>query len=381
MRIAVAGGGIAGFTAALALAERGYEVDLFERRGAPEETGAGIQLSPNAMAVLDRLGVTASLAAHLVEPQSIELREAASGARLASIPLEAAARRRYGQPYCVTARTDLLGSLVAAARAEPRIALHLGAEVHAVREADQGVSFAAQGVQHRAGVLIAADGIYSRVRQEVFGPPGPRRTGKIAWRATLPIAEAPCDIGSDRTGLWLGAGAHLVHYPIRAGHFLNLVVIAADAEEAARPPPAPFGAAANRLLAAVPTWRRWPLEVVDPSSPWVAGRVALLGDAAHAMLPSAAQGGAMAIEDGWVLAAALASRPDDPVAGLRAYEAQRRRRVMRVARMASRNLAIYEMRGVGAIARNLAIRALPPGSHLAWLDWLYGWTPSSAGKP
>jgi salicylate hydroxylase len=373
MRVAVAGAGIAGLTAAIALAAREYSVALFERATVLEEVGAGIQLSPNATSVLSRLGVLERLSDTLVEPQAIEIRDARNGARLAAIPLGETARERYGAPYCLVHRADLQAGLLAAAQANDAIDLNIGSAIGDLREAEDAVTFAAGVEAHSAKILVAADGLHSAIRTGHFGHPGAQPSGKTAWRATLPAADVPGDIRRDATGLWLGPGAHLVHYPLRGGQELNVVVIAT--EPGATPPLAPFGREARRLIDRVPGWTPWPLSGVDSTHAWTRGRVALIGDAAHAMLPSAAQGGAQAIEDAWVLAAALAERASDPAAALRAYEQRRRARVERVVREANRNIAVYNMRGFPAAARNAVLGALSTERLLSRLDWLYGWTP------
>jgi len=373
MRIAVAGGGIAGLTTAVALAKRGFSVSLFERANAFEEVGAGIQLSPNAMAVLERLGVTRALEGRLSEPEALVIRNARSGAEIARLPLGKAARERYGAPYCTLHRADLQNALVETAEREPSIALHLDAELHGASATEKDVAFSTGGDDRSADVLAAADGIHSTVRTGFFGHPGPEPVSRQAWRATMSTAAAASLAPLDVTGLWLGDGAHLVHYPVRGGDMLNVVAIAA--ESGAAPPMHRFGRAAQRLLEAVPEWTPWPLRTVDASRPWTRGRVALLGDAAHAMAPSAAQGGAQAIEDAWVLAKSLAERPEIPEQALARFERVRRPRVARVVAESRRNLNTYEMHGALAVARNIVLGALPARLFFLRLDWLYGWRP------
>lgn len=369
MRVAVAGAGIAGLTSAIALAARGFQVDLYERAPALEEIGAGIQLSPNAMAVLGKLGVTDDLAGRLSEPEALVLRDAASGSTLATIPFGATARERYGAPYCTLHRADLQAALVASARRSPAIAFHLGAEVHDISATETEVAFSAGGERRMSELLLAADGVRSAIRTEFFRHPRPTSFGRSAWRAVLPVESVADRVPLDEVGLWLGAGGHLVHYPIAGGTKLNVVVIAAG--EALKPPIAPFAGAPRRLIEGIVSWGLSPLVGVDPSRSWTAGRVALLGDAAHAMAPSAAQGGAQAIEDAWVLAAALAREPN-PARAIAAYELLRKPRVERVARMSSRNLQLYEMKRVPALLRNSVIRVLPARLMISQLDWLYG---------
>jgi len=374
MSIAVVGAGIAGLTAAIALARRGFAVNVFERAPVLQEIGAGIQLSPNAVAVLQRLDVLDDLTGQLVEPDAIDIRDAKNGRRLAVIPLGPMARQRYGAPYCLIRRADLQAGLVAAARRQTAIELHLGREVRDVATTDGGVAFSAGGTERRADVLVAADGVYSQLRKAYFGYPGAQPLGHAAWRATVPAGAAPASIDPRMTGLWCGARTHLVHYPVAAGASLNIVLIARGLD-ALRPPTEAFGRDARKLLDAVDGWTTYPLSVVDIVQPWVRGRVALIGDAAHAMAPSAAQGGAQAIEDGWVLAARLGERIGDPAAALRAYEGARRARVERIARVARRNLTLYEMTGIAARGRNLALRILPASFLLSRLDWLFSWQP------
>ena len=167
------------------------------------------------------------LAGHLVEPDAIEIRDAKSGRRLAAIPLGAVARRRYGAPYCLIHRADLQAGLVAAARRQPAIGLYLGSEVRDAVATSGGVRFSAAGAERHADVLVAADGVHSRLRKEYFGYPEAQPLGHTAWRATLPAGAAPASIDWRTTGLWCGPRAHLVHYPVAAGAHLNIVVIAA----------------------------------------------------------------------------------------------------------------------------------------------------------
>jgi salicylate hydroxylase len=374
VRIAVAGAGIAGLAAAIALAQRGFEVDLFERARDLDEIGAGIQLSPNAVAALERLGVAGELP-ETVEPRAIEIRDAPTGRALARLPLGAAARKRYGAPYLLIHRADLQAGLLDAARREERISVHLHAEVHDIRATDGGAAFDAGGRSHRADLLIAADGVHSGIRTGYFGHAGPEPIGFTAWRATLAAADVPSPIPRDSTGLWLAPGAHLVHYPVRGGAELNIVAIARTAAPAAAPPQERLGSVLRPLIGRVRNWRPWPLLAVDPTRAWARGRVALIGDAAHAMSPSAAQGGAQAIEDAWVLARSLADGADDPTTALLSYESGRRSRVERIAREARRNLIVYDLPRFPAVGRNVLLRALPATLFLSRLDWLFDWKP------
>jgi salicylate hydroxylase len=326
------------------------------------------------MSVLQRLELIGDLTGALIEPAAIEIRDALSGQRLATIPLGTAARDRYGAPYCLIHRAALQAGLLAALRQEPSIALHVGAEVADIRVTEGGVGFRERGNRREADLLVAADGIRSRIRADFFGYPPERPLGYAAWRAMLQASAIPDRIPRDTTGLWLGAHGHVVHYPIAPDGRLNIVVIAA-APAAPTPPREPFGREVRRLLDAVSDWASAPLADVDPQLRWTKGRVVLIGDAAHAMAPSAAQGGAQAIEDAWVLASKLAGHKDCEAA-LTAFERERRPRVERIARTARRNLLIYGLSGISALARNAALRSLPASLLLSGVDSTFDWKPT-----
>jgi salicylate hydroxylase len=246
------------------------------------------------------------------------------------------------------------------------------AELHGL---ESGVCFRAGRATRRADVLVAADGVHSGIRSRYFGHPVSTSFGCTAWRATVPAAKAPGSVRLDAIGLWLGPGGHMVHYPVQGGASLNVVVIADGESTDPVPPREPFGRKARRLLDAAPAWTPWRLAGVDPTRRWTKERVALIGDAAHAMAPSAAQGGAQAIEDAWVLAAELARRPARADAALIAYERIRRPRAERVADAARRNLRIYDLSGTSAVGRNFILKVLPARLLLPRLDWLFGWRP------
>lgn len=373
MEVAIAGAGIAGLSAAIALARRGFGVRLLESAEALEEIGAGIQLSPNAVTVLQALGLAERIGEAATEPAGIAIFDGRSGRQLAEIPLGETARRRYGAPYWVVHRADLQACLLAAAAAEANVRIELGRRVRNVRLDGDAVRFEAGAESARADLLLAGDGIRSEIRTVFFGHGGPVPARRVAWRATLKGTPPP-GLDAGRTGLWLGPGAHLVHYPLRRGAELNLVVIASERGEGAAPPLDRFAGPVRALAEAVEGWSLWPLSAVDPEPAWTRGRVALIGDAAHGMLPTAAQGGAQAIEDAWVLAECLDTGRGEPDQALRRYEAARQPRVRRIAGEAARNMTIYGLKGPAAAARNLAISTLPPKLHLARLDWLFGWS-------
>jgi len=386
--VLVAGAGIGGLTAALALAARGFEVRVLEQAERLEATGAGIQLSPNAARILIALGLGGALAACAVAPEALAIGSGRSGEVLARLPLGAHAAARYGAPYWVVHRADLQQALYEAAVRHPAIAIRLGTRVDDY--AADGIGVTATAVtangrhEERARVLIGADGLWSRIGRR-FGPPQFSR--RSAWRAVVPADAVAPDLRRPETRLWLGPDAHFVHYPLRGGDEINLVAIVTDdwaepgwnvpgGREELLPHYGRWAGELRRLLQIPDRWQKWALFDRAPvPGPWGEGPVTLLGDAAHPMLPLIAQGGAMAIEDAAVLADRLASQRGDPAGACRSYEAIRRARTARVQREARENARIYHLRGPAAFARNLALRALGGPRLLDRYDWLYGWRP------
>jgi salicylate hydroxylase len=388
--IAIAGSGIGGLTAALALAARGFRVVILERTERLEEAGAGLQLSPNASRILIGLGLEPRLAPRVLAPDSISIRTARTGDETGRIPLGAAAAARYGAPYWIVHRADLQGALAARVTDHPDIALRLGAQVE-----DVGVDADGVTVVHRIGrtrhevrarALIGADGVWSTVRRHVAPAVTPSFTGRIAWRGTVDVKRLPGDAGTARVQLWMGPNAHLVAYPVSGGARINLVAVVTgtwnkpgwsepgDATEvAAHFDAARWPAAARAMIGAVDSWRKWALFAMPDGGVWHNGRIALVGDAAHAMLPFVAQGAGMAIEDAAVIAACLADTPDDPAAAFAAYVRERAPRVRRVQRAARDSGRIYHLTGPLGLARDRVIGMLGGARLLARHNWIYEW--------
>ncbi|MEZ5841086.1 MAG: FAD-dependent oxidoreductase [Hyphomicrobiales bacterium] len=387
--IVIAGAGIGGLSAALMLARRGFRVAVLERSRELAEVGAGIQLSPNALKPLYELGLGPALEEAAVRPERIEIRGAANGGLLATIPLAAEIERRHGAPYLVIHRADIQRILHDAACSDPDISVELGVSfIDAINHAN-GVTVTAdrdfEPIEYRGLALIGADGVWSRVRRRVIGGPEPVYTNRTAWRATIPAEALPAGLSRDATGLWLGRDAHLVHYPISGGRQINIVAVVADdwqeedwsAEGDANWLATRFerwAAPAQALLATPERWLKWALCGVDPDFDWTERSITLVGDAAHAMLPFLAQGGAMAIEDAAVLARELADPSTDIPAALARYEIARKPRVTRVVREAAENGRVYHWSGPAALARNLVLRNSSPEKLVSRYDWLYGWT-------
>jgi salicylate hydroxylase len=383
---AVVGAGIGGLAAALALAQRGARVTVLERATALAELGAGIQVGPNGVAVLEALGLRDDAERLASVPAAILLREHRSGKVVARVPLGQDCVARYGRPYWQFHRADLLG-LLSEAAAEAGVVLRLGIEVRAIEPGPAGVRIVTATEERAAAVAIAADGVRSTLRQTRFAGSAPRFTGHVAWRGLVPARALPAALRRDATSVWMGPGRHLVAYPLRGGELINFVAVeerASWTQEGWTHPddPARLRAAfagwapeVTGLLAAVEETFLWGLFDHAELPEWVAGRLALLGDACHPMLPFLAQGATMALEDAWVLAAEL-DLAEDPAGGLMAYEARRKRRATRVQRAAARNGRIYHFAVPGA--RQFlhlgmrAVSAVAPGALIGRFDWLYG---------
>ena len=371
--VVVAGGGIAGLSAALALARAGRRVDVFERERQRTEEGAGLQLSPNATRHLRAWGVLDALDGRALVPEAVIVRRGADATILSELDLRDA-EARWGAPFRVAHRADLHGALMAAVAAEPRIALHGGSVVAGWRETADAVVVETPVGAIGGDALVVADGVRSSLREQTgFSPQTLRHSGRVAWRALAPADACAAFARRPASNLWLGADAHLVHYPLRGGSVVNLVAVVADRDAAMSEAFwsqrgdgtrlarrfADWHRDVRDLLAAAGPWRLWPLMTREPPQGLAKGRVALAGDAAHPMMPFLAQGAAQAIEDAAALGDAFARQPDTPAA-LRAYEDARLSTARAVVAASNRQATIYHLRGPVAVARDLAMRAVGP---------------------
>jgi salicylate hydroxylase len=388
--ILIAGAGIAGLSLALGLARRGVACRILEKRNELSEAGAGIQLGPNAMHVLTRLGVADRLSAVSGHPARIEVSHGQTGRRLGSLPLGAEMAARYGAPYLVCHRADLQEVLAGAVAERPLIELLTGFEVSAVEETPTkegrgGVVVRALDGRSQTGpVLVGADGLWSLVRPILFPSRPHRYAGKMAARTLVPANLAEPRFKASVTGVWLGVDAHVVHYPVRAGREIAVVVIVNEAtaregwggEIQAGDVLHRLSGFAPELLDFLqlgPSWRTWSLYDPAPLPAWSRGRIGLMGDAAHPILPFLAQGGGMAIEDAETLARLLARLGKPPEDAFTDFEALRRDRVGRVQDASRENGRIYHLTGVTALARNAALALVPGGLMMQRYDWLYRW--------
>jgi salicylate hydroxylase len=381
--VLIAGGGIGGLALALALARTGRRSIVLEQRQRFAGSGAGIQLGPNGVRVLQRLGLADALQPAVGVPDALAVHHGASGRTLAVLPLGRWIAARHGAPYWVVHRGDLHRVLADAAAAEPLITLRAGFALAALAETKAGVEAQSTASVVLAGrALIGADGLWSRTRELIAPGHVPAFAGATAARTVIPVADAG-RLALPAVGLWLTPSANVVHYPLRGGSEIAAVIIAAEAwqgreweAEADRASLikrlCAFHASLAEPLAMAPEWRKWGLYRLPPLPRWAAGRVALIGDAAHPMLPHLAQGGVLALEDAVALCDALAAHPDEAHAFL-AFAAKRRRRAQRVEAMSRLNGRVYHLAPPLSWARDGVLRLLPGSWLMAGYDWLYGW--------
>ena len=385
-KILLAGGGIGGLATALACGHLGMATQLFEQNRVLSEVGAGVQLGPNAMRLLQGWGLGAALDAVACFPQRLEVRSAHSGVLLGSLPLGARALQRYGARYATIARIDLHSLLHRAVLAQGLAEIHLGRAAQRVSQDASAVELTTDDERkRRANVLIAADGLWSHVRDFLRQDVQPVFSGHLAYRAMAKQADLPQALRSDCITVWLGPAMHAVQYPVHSGEWLNLVVIvqgqspdepqaweqtALRSDLAARLSQTCGGL--QDLVGAMAPWRLWPLNGLPHlrgPQDMAFGRIALLGDAAHPMLPYLAQGAGMAIEDAAMLARCLQRGPADDAKALLQYASLRWKRNARVQARAERNGEIFHATGLTAWGRDTAMRLL--GARLLDMPWLY----------
>lgn len=382
--IIVAGGGIGGLAAAVALAAKGLPVRVLEQSAEFREVGAGIQIGPNVFRALGRIGLADAVLADAWRPGAQEMRCALSGELITRVPLDRAFFERFVEPYAVTHRADIHGTLLKACAGDHLISLETRRKVADVDQDDREAVVRLDGGEEiRGRAVIGCDGLWSRIRQKIVGDGKPRVSGHIAYRAVLRRDEVPPDLWRPDVVLWAGPRTHFVHYPLRRGELYNRVaVFHSDRYEEGwntegdktllmqhfdgqRPE-------VMRLLERIETWRFWVLCDREPVKIWSDGRITLLGDAAHPMLQYLAQGACMAIEDAVTLAELAAVAPDDLPAVFRDYQQQRYLRTGRVQLMARVYGEFYHARGVAAELRNQMLAGRTPQDSYDGMAWLYG---------
>lgn len=388
--ILIAGAGVAGLSAAQELAARGWTIRLIEKASALSEVGAGLQLAPNAMRHLERLGIADSLASHAVTPEKLYLVDGRKARPLLAMELGDKAFKRWHHAYVVCHRADLQSALLQACAENPAIQISLGSEIldHSAR--DKGIVATVKSESGtetiEADYLIACDGVWS-VERALASYDKARFSGHIAWRATLATNALPASFLSalperKAVSAWLGPSIHFIAYPVKAGTFFNFVAITAGENAGEN-----WSGTGDRtklqaayrdwakpvrdVLATAEDWTYWPL--FEMSEPQFLGpnRTIFLGDASHAVTPFAAQGAAMAIEDAAALAEALDAA--DQSVGLRRFETVRKERIAAVAKRGQLNRFAYHATGPMALGRNMLFALRRPDTFLKDLDWLYGY--------
>jgi len=384
-RIAVVGAGLGGLNAAIALRQRGFEVTVYEQSAELGEIGAGIQLSPNAMQVLIALGLAADFEAIAFEPNRHVVRSWKSGRVISATQMTGVFRPQYGAGYFGAHRADFHSVL---ARALPPGCIALNKKCTGVMQfPDRAVLAFADGSEAESDVVVAADGIHSAVRTALFGPDRPRFTGHICWRGLVPTSALRKGLIEPDMTAWFGPRSTVVHYYVRRGEMVNWIAhhmadwrqeswrLETDWREAAAAYK-DWDPRLTELFSHTQRCYKWALHDRDPLPRWSEGRVTLLGDAAHPMLPYVAQGAAMAIEDGYVLADCLHGSRGDPQAALKTYEMLRLPRTARVQLTARSRGEINNMTSrLGRFRRDLGYRLkrlIRPKEHTYKIEWIYG---------
>ena len=385
--ILVAGAGIGGLTTALGLARNGFDVVVLERARVLGEIGAGIQLGPNAFHAFDWLGVGDAARAMAVYVDKLRLMDAVTAEEICSIDLGEPFRKRFGNPYAVVHRGDMHGVFQRACMEDPRITIRTGCAVEGYdQDANTVAVHLAGGERITGSLLVGADGLWSKVRQQVVGDGAPHVTGHSTYRSVIPTDKMPEDLRWNAATCWAGPKCHIVHYPLSGWKVFNLVVTFHNDAPA---PVAGLPVTEEEVMAGFhhvhpkardiirhgKDWKLWVLCDRDPVENWIDGRVALLGDAAHPALQYMAQGACMAMEDSVCLSHELAVSPDDHAAALERY---RRQRVLRTARIQLQSRAMGEHvlhpTGAHAALRNSIMSAKSDSDWYDSLAWLYGST-------
>ena len=383
--VLVAGGGIGGLAAALALTRRGFAVKVLEQAPQLGEIGAGIQLGPNAFAAFDALGVGPKARGRAVYTDEMVMHDALDETLVARVPVGEAFRTRFANPYAVIHRADVHTSLLEGARESGSIEVLTSTTVQRIEQDPDGVTvFDARGARHRGIAVIGADGVKSAVRRQYVGDDA-RVSGHVVYRAVVDKKDFPVDLQWNAASIWVGPNCHLVHYPLRGGEQYNVVVTFHSREneewsvrEGSREEVQSYFegicARARQLIDLPKSWKRWATADREPIAQWTFGRATLLGDAAHPMLQYLAQGACMALEDAVTLGEALRVNDNDFAKAFELYHRSRVTRTARVVLMAREMGRIYHAKGVERLMRNDLWKGRAPERFYDAMEWLYGWT-------
>lgn len=382
--VLVAGGGIGGLAAALALVRQGFQVKVMEQAPEIGEIGAGIQLGPNAFHAFDALGIGEKARSRAVYTDEMVMHDAIDGSLVGRIPTGEAFRKRFGNPYAVIHRVDVHKSLLEGAQETGMVEFLTSTRVERIEQDEQSVTVLDQhGNAHKGIALIGADGVKSVVREQFVGDPA-HVTGHVVYRAVIDKKDFPLDLQWNAASIWVGPNCHLVHYPLRGGEQYNVVVtfhsrqqeewgVTDGSKEEVQSYFQGICPQARQLIDLPKTWKRWATADREPIGQWSFGRVTLLGDAAHPTTQYMAQGACMAMEDGVTLGEALRVNNNDFI---KAFDLYQRSRVARTARivLSSREMGrIYHAQGVERLVRNDLWKGRTPERFYDAMEWLYGW--------
>jgi salicylate hydroxylase len=382
--VLVAGGGIGGLAAALALVRQGFAVKVLEQAAQLGEIGAGIQLGPNAFSAFDALGIGEKARGRAVYTDEMVMHDALDETLVGRIPTGEAFRQRFGNPYAVIHRADVHMSLLEGVRESGLVELLTSTAVQRVEQDETGVTvFDGAGERHRGLALIGADGVKSAVRRQYVGDEA-RVSGHVVYRAVVDRENFPADLRWNAASIWVGPNCHLVHYPLRGGEQYNVVVTFHSREkeewsvrEGSREEVQSYFEGicpkARQLIDLPRDWKRWATADREPIAQWNFGRVTLLGDAAHATLQYLAQGACMALEDAVTLGEALRVQDNDIGKAFVLYQRSRVARTARVVLSAREMGRIFHAKGVERLVRNDLWKGRTPERFYDAMEWLYGW--------
>jgi salicylate hydroxylase len=384
--VVVVGGGIGGLAAAISVARQGHRVTVLERADVFAELGAGIQIAPNGIHALGRLGLGDEVRAAAVFIDELRFMDGVTGEHVVSMPLTEEYRERFGNPYVVVHRAELHTLLLDACRASDAIELRSGCAVTGYEQDASGATVVLESGERVTGdAVVGADGIRSAIRGQLVGDGEPRVSGHTVYRALIPMRDVPEELRWNAVTWWAGPGRHFVHYPINGGRTLNLAAIHTDgATEAVNGVPvdtahvrevfAGLGPAARRLLDLGDDFRSWVLVDRDPVDGWTDGRVVLLGDAAHPMLHFAAQGACQGLEDAVLLGDLLDCAAGEFAARFEKYNAERRERTARIQLVSRESTVLWHPADDAAKARNELLAALSATDLHDQVAWMHGAT-------
>lgn len=390
--ILIAGGGIGGLAAALALAQQGFKVKVLEQASQIGEIGAGMQLGPNAFHAFDALGVGEKARSVAVYTDYMVMHDAIDEYQVGYIPTGAAFIQRFGNPYAVIHRVDAHSALLEGVLATGDVELCTDTRVQSIVQGPDTVTVVDQnGQQHLGQALIGADGVKSVVRAHFIND-AHRVTGHVVYRAVVEQADFPKELQWNAASIWVGPHCHLVHYPLRGGEQYNLVVtfhsrqqeewgVTEGSQAEVQSYFQDICPKARQLIDLPKSWKRWATADRDPVPQWSFHRTTLLGDAAHPTTQYMAQGACMAIEDAVTLGQALKAKQNDII---KAFDLYQRSRIARTARivLSSREMGrIYHAKGVERLVRNDLWRGRTPERFYDAMDWLYGWNVSNCLAP